>query len=38
MPQGYKDWSKQLEKIMGTKGGKDFIKDLFIHSQNYPKA
>ena len=38
MPQDYKDWSKQLQKIMGTKGGKDFIKDLFIHSQNYPRA
>tara|TARA_R100000458_G_C8135616_1_gene148840 strand:- start:40 stop:573 length:534 start_codon:yes stop_codon:yes gene_type:complete len=38
MPQGYKDWSKQLQKIMGTKGGKNFIEDLMIHSRNYPKA
>ncbi len=38
MPQGYKDWSEQLKGIMGTKGNQDFIKELLIHTRNYPKA
>tara|TARA_R100000152_G_C6692238_1_gene123569 strand:+ start:171 stop:737 length:567 start_codon:yes stop_codon:yes gene_type:complete len=38
MPQGYKDWSEQLKGIMGTKGNQDFLKELLIHTRNYPKA
>ena len=38
MPQGYRDWSKQLKEIMGTKGSPDFLKELQIHTRNYPKA